>query len=234
MIPLSSTGSHAGLIFTANRKSHPKIPNYTLMSIPRDPGVSWAFNVGAGVAHADDSSMLGMDLIFEPIWSHTWADAAAPVRNQDGDVIIPAGGKTVENYFRFNNALVRLGLSGKGKTFGFQLGLQARFISYRLKQTDFVQAIRRTQDEFWAEWTPSIGFSLNFPPFQIRYTGCLTAGTGQPGVASSGIVWDRIGAEAGSYDKNFIIAPSGDLTLQESVVLTHQIAVAVKLQSMKR
>jgi hypothetical protein len=155
------------------------------------------------------------------------------VRNQYGDVIIPAGGKTVENYFRFNNALVRLGLSGKGKTFGFQLGLQARFISYRLKQTDFVQGTRRTQDEFWAEWTPSIGFNLNFSPFQIRYTGCLTAGTGQPGVAFSRLASD-ISRSEDALGNSFIIAPSGDLTLQESVVLTHQIAVAVKLQSIKR
>jgi len=126
MIPLKNAESRAGLIFTANRKSHPKIPNYELMNIPRDPGVSWAFNFGAGLSHATDSSAFGMDLIFEPIWSHTWADAAEPLRNERGDVIIPAGGKTVENYFHFNNALVRLGLSGQGKIFGFQLGLQAR------------------------------------------------------------------------------------------------------------
>jgi hypothetical protein len=234
MIPISNAGSRAGLIFTANRKSHPKIPNYELMNIPRDPGTTWAFNFGAGLAHDTDSSALGVDVIYEPIWSHTWAEAAEPLRKQYGDVVIPAGGKTVENYFRFNNALVRLGLSGQGKTFGFQLGLQARFISYRLKQTNFVQATHRTQDEFWAEWTPSIGFRLNFPPFQIRYTGCLTAGTGQPGVAFSRVFWDGTRLEAGSYDKNFIIAPSGDLTLQESIVLTHQIAVTVKLQSIKR
>jgi hypothetical protein len=227
MIPVSNAGSRAGLIFTANRKSHPKIPNYELMNIPRDPGTTWAFNFGAGLSHATDSSALGMDIIFEPIWSHTWADAAEPVRTERGEVIIPAGGKTVENYFHFNNALVRLGLNGKGKFFGFQLGLQARFIHYRLKQTNFVLNTYRTQKEFWAEWTPSVGFNLNFSPFQIRYTGRLTAGTGQPGVATGRFFRT---AELGDA-ANFIIAPSGDLTLQEAVVLTHQISVAVKLQA---
>jgi len=229
MIPLRNAGSRAGLIFTANRKSHPKIPNYELMNIPRDPGTSWAFNFGAGLSHATDSSAFGMDLIYEPIWSHTWADAAEPVRNERGDVIIPAGGKTVENYFHFNNALVRLGLNGQGKIFGFQLGLQARFIHYRLKQTNFVFDIYRSQKEFWAEWTPSFGLNLNFATFQIYYTGRLTAGTGQPGVESSFFWRSQDLASAG----NFIIAPSGSLTLEEAVVLTHQVSVVVKLQSLR-
>ncbi len=223
MMPLGSADTRAGLIFTVNKKSHPKIPNYELMNIPRDPGDTWAFNFGAGISHTEKSNIVAADLIYEPIWSHTWADAAEPV-SASGEVIIPAGGKTVENYFRFNNLLVRLGLNEQDKNFGFQLGLQMRFISYQLKQDDFVSGTRRTQNELWEEWTPSIGFSLNLNSFQIRYAGCLTAGTGQPGVASNR------GREAGAAD-NFIVAPSGSLTLQGAVVLTHQISVAVALPS---
>jgi hypothetical protein len=48
-------------------------------------------------------------------------------------------------------------------------------------------------------------------------------------VASSGFV--RVQDSAAS--KNFIIAPSGDLTLQDAVVLTHQVSVVVKLQTLK-
>jgi hypothetical protein len=225
MIPLRNADSRAGFIFTANRKSHPKIPNYELMNIPRDPGISWAFNFGAGVSHATDSGALAMDLVFEPIWSHTWADAAEPVRNQSGVVMIPAGGKTVENYFYFTNGVIRLGLSGQDKTVGFQLGLQTRFISYRLEQTNFITGTRRSQKEF-AEWTPSVPQPESFR-FQIRYTGRLTAGTGQPGVEFSNFNWR--GREALAADSNFILAPSGSLTLDEAVVLTHQISVAIKL-----
>jgi hypothetical protein len=229
MVPFGRNNSRAGAIFTANYKTHPKIPNYELMNIPRDPGDTWAFNFGAGLAFDNDSSVVAMDLIFEPIWSHTWADAAEPVSN-GGRVIIPAGGKTVENYFHFANWLARLGVSlADNKTFSFQIGLQARFIHYRLKQTDFVNATRRSQKEFWAEWTPSLGFRLNFSSMQIRYTGRLTAGTGQPGVASN---FARPGTErAVDFSSNFIIAPSGSLTLQEAVVLTHQISVAVALHA---
>jgi hypothetical protein len=169
-----------------------------------------------------------MDLIFEPIWSHTWADAAEPVRNESGAVIIPAGGKTVENYFYFTNGVIRLGLSRRGKTAGFQLGLQTRYINYRLEQTNFITNTRRSQKEIWLEWTPSVGFNLNLSALQIRYTGRLTAGTGQPGVEFNAFSRTDRSADlaAGS---NFILAPSGSLTLDEAVVLTHQISVAIKL-----
>lgn len=231
MLPLGRNDGRAGFMLTANYKTHPKIPNYELMNIPRDPGDSWAFNFGLGMASVTDSSALGIDLIYEPIWSHTWAAAAEPVRGGFGEIIVPLGGKTVENYFRFNNALVRLGLGGQGKTCGFQLGLQTRFIYYRLKQTNFVTNTRRTQKEFWAEWTPSVGFNINFSPFQLRYTGRLTVGSGQPGVATGGFARPDFSRSAELGDANFLIAPSGDLTLQDSVVLTHQVSVVVKLPS---
>ncbi len=228
LVPFGKKASRAGVIFTVNRKSHPKIPNYELMNIPRDPGNTWAFNFGAGLALANDSGAVAMDLIFEPIWSNTWADAAEPVTTDRG-VIIPAGGKTVENYFHFTNWLARVGVSLKdNKTFSFQMGLQARFINYRLEQTNFINETRRSQKEFWAEWTPSLGFRLNFSSIQIRYSGRLTAGTGQPGVASRG--FPETAADASS---NFILAPSGSLTLQEAVVLTHQISVAVALHAIR-
>jgi hypothetical protein len=231
MIPLGSNGGRAGLIFTVNKKSHPKIPNYDLMNIPRDPGDTWAFNFGGGLSHTSERNIVALDLIYEPIWSHTWADAAEPVETWYG-AHIPAGGKTVENYFRFDNWLVRLGLQEQDKVFGFQLGLQARYTSYHLKQDDFVMNTRRKQKEYWMEWTPSLGFNLNLSSCQIRYTGTLTTGTGQPGVASD--FWIRA-ESAGQYDagKNFIVAPSGSLTLQEAVVMTHQISVAVALQAVK-
>ena len=63
MIPLGSNGTRGGLIFTVNKKSHPKIPNYELMNIPRDPGDTWAFNFGSGISHASERNIVGIDLI---------------------------------------------------------------------------------------------------------------------------------------------------------------------------
>lgn len=225
--PMAREGGRADFIFTVNHKSHPKIPNYEIMNIPRDPGTTWAFNFGAGLAHDKGSSIAAVDLVFEPIWSHTWADAAEPTTSRSGKNI-PAGGKTVENYFRFSNWLVRLGLSGQENNFGFQLGLQGRLINYRLKQTDFIAGTRRTQKESWEEWTPSIGFNLDFPALQIRYSGMMTIGTGQPGVNFV----ESAMADAGSNGSNFIVAPAGRLTLQDAIVLTHQFSLVIALQSL--
>ncbi|HSL71921.1 MAG TPA: hypothetical protein VK864_16855, partial [Longimicrobiales bacterium] len=108
--PLSANGWHAGVVATINQMNHPKIPNYSIMNIPRDPGHSSAFNLGFGLARRLNGSTLGIDLIYEPIWSHTWADAESPVESRLGKTI-PAGGMTIENHFRFANGIARMGLA---------------------------------------------------------------------------------------------------------------------------
>lgn len=229
--PLTTTGWRIGWVATANRMSHPKIPNYEIMSIPRDPGDSYAYNFGIGLSKARGPAKFGMDLIFEPIRSHTWADAAEPVVTELGDTI-PAGGMTIENRFHFSNALFRMGVGrdvefsgGAGRTVGLQLGLVVRSIHYRLAQYDHVQLAGRNQEERWVEWTPTWGLSLRFPDLEIRYHGAVTHGTGRPGVAPSGA---RLAAfEAGS---NIIAAPSGPLTLDEVSVATHQISLSFPLR----
>lgn len=224
--PLAETGWRIGGIVTGNRKEHPKIPNYEIMNIPRDPGYSWGYNVGVGLSTTEGPATVGIDVIWEPIRSDTWADAAEPVETASGGTI-PAGGRTIENEFRFSNALVRLGLKRELERYGFQLGLQMRAIHYDLEQHDNVQETRRNQTESWMEWTPSWGASLKFPEFQVRYAGRLTSGTGRPGVGSAGFF--RAGATLANAS-DFIIAPSGALTLQDARVLTHQVSVSLPLR----
>ncbi len=222
--PLPEKGWRMGGIFTVNRKTHPKIPNYEIMNIPRDPGNTWAYNFGAGISSTDGPATFGFDLIYEPIWSNTWADAAEYLVSQSGR-LIPKGKKTVDNDFKFNNWLMRIGIGRQGKVIGFQFGLQLRWINYKLDQVNYVEEFNRTQEESWAEWTPCLGLSLNFPEFQIRYSGRLTTGTGRPGVA-----WDNWRFEDALASKDFIVAPSGALTLQEAKVFTHQITVSIPIR----
>ena len=222
--PLNANDWQIGGILTVNRKDHPKIPNYDLVNIPRDPGNSWAFATGVGIARQTGTSTFGADLIFEPIWSHTWAEAAEPVQTVSGD-IIPAGGRTIENDFQFRNWLFKMGIGHQAGVFGFQLGLQLRWIRYWLDQTNIVEGFDRSQRESWAEWTPGIGFNLNFPDFNIRYTGRFTTGTGQPGVA-----FPAFAADAALANSDIIAAPGGPLTLQEALVFTHQFTLSVPLR----
>ncbi len=225
--PLTASGWRLGWLATGNILSHPKIPNYEIMSIPRDPGTSYAFNVGIGLARTNGQATVGIDAIYEPTWSTTWAEAAAPTPTRLGDTI-PAGGRTIENHFRFGNALFRMGLNQELDTRGraaLQFGLMVRSIRYTLGQADNVQVSGRTQDESWVEWTPTWGLSLRFPTLEIRYRGRVTHGTGRPGVGGGGFV-----AAADAGPRGIIAAPSGPLTLDPVRVLTHQVSISLPLR----
>lgn len=231
--PISQDGWRAGALVTVNRMDHPKIPNYEIMNIPRDPGNSSAFNAGVGVSRISAGSTFGIDLIYEPIWSHTWADAEVPIETGVGG-IIPAGGMTIENRFRFSNALARLGLEqdfalgGTGTEGGLQLGLVVRNTHYWLKQNDHVQVSNRRHEESWVEWTPTWGLSLSLPKLDVRYHGSATHGTGRPGVRPR-FGWGVL-AEALSVGNNILAAPSGPLTLDEVRVMTHKISVSLPMR----
>lgn len=224
--PLGGNGWRIGGLATANRMSHPRIPNYEIVNVPRDPGYSTAFNLGLGVARVRGPTTVGLDLVYEPIWSETWAEAAAPTVTVGGDTI-PAGGRTLENTFRFSNAHFRMGvgqrLSGVAT---LQLGLALRAVRYHLDQRDPVQRTSRDHEERWVEWTPTWGLSLRFTGLDLRYRGQVTHGTGRPGVAGTAPVVARGDVLAGGI----IVAPSGPLTLDEVSVVTHQVSIAVPLR----
>lgn len=221
--PFVEEGTRLGVILTGNWKSHPKIPNYELANLPRDPGNSQAYNVGVGLARTVGPATMGLDVVYEPAWSDTWAEADTAMRTGSGGTIAP-GGKTVENDFRFSNALVRMGVGREDGRTGFQLGLQLRSVDYRLKQRDNVLETRREQEEGWLEWTPTWGAALKFPEFEVRYVGRFTTGTGRPGVA-----WSPGRAADFALGSDVLLAPSGPLTLQESRVWMHQVSVSVPL-----
>ena len=220
-------GWRAGPVFTVNRKSHPKIPNYDLANIPRDPGDSWAFDIGAGLGHQKGPLRFGVDVIYSPAWSQTWAEAADTVR-AEGGVLLQPGDHTIENDFFLSNLLLRLGLGRESERWGFQLGIQASARETQLEQWDVVTATRRKQDESWMEWTPSLGATLRFPDVEVRYAGWITTGTGRPSVDFS----FRSGsarADASAAASDFLIPTAGPLLLQEARVTTHQISVRMPL-----
>jgi len=211
-------------VLTANRKLHPKIPNYEIQRIPRDPGSTWAYQLGAGVSRTFGPATFALEAIYEPIATHTWAEAAAPIVRAPGDTL-PAGFRTVDNEFSFSNAIVRMGVRRSVEPAAFQLGLEMHSISYTLQQQDNVQRTIRTQEENWIEWTHTWGASVRFPEFELRYVGRITKGTGLPGIAFTGVAAGRLEAAA-----DFIPAPRGPLTLQDVTVMTHQLTVSMPIR----
>lgn len=228
--PLPDTGWRFGAVLTANRMTHPKIPNYEIMSIPRDPGYTSAFNAGVGFGRSQGPVTMGIDVVYEPIWSYTWAESDGAVRTTLG-LPIPAGAKTVENHFRFSNVNVRAGvgrhieLASPERLLGLQLGVQIRNIEYTLDQDDHQRLLSRTQDERWLEWTHTLGASLRFPDLEVHYQWRSRGGVGRPGVAWGFAVPD-VAVSSGS---TFLPAPSGPVTLSPVRVRAHQFSIAVPI-----
>lgn len=209
-------GWRFGALATANRMTHPKIPDYSIQSVPRDPGESWAYNVGVGVSRTTGPARFGLDAIYEPIRTHTWSS-------------------TVDNHFTFSNWAMRMGLSQSidiggalRRALELQLGLNVRSIGYHLRQLDLAAATGRTQDERWVEWTPTWGLSLRFPDLEIRYRGRSVNGTGRP--STFGGCPQCAFADAVPAGINVLATPSGPLFLQDVTIVTHQISVAVPLR----
>lgn len=226
--PIGTTGWRVGGILTGNRKGHPKIPNYELMNIPRDPGNSNAFNIGFGLAKETDRTTFGIDLVYEPASSDTWAEADTAVTTASG-IVIPAGGRTIENAFDFSNGYINMGVSHAFDPVSFQLGMRVRSYGFHLDQWDNVAETFRRQDESWTEWVPSWGAQIRLADFELRYMGRITTGTGRPGVGG-GAPFFREGDFALDAGNDILLAPTGALTLQDATVLTNQISVVIPIR----
>ncbi len=222
--PLSAGGWTLAWALTGNWKDHPKIPNYQIQNIPRDPGTTRAFGASLGVGRVQGPMEAGVEVGLEPILSDTWADAATDTLTATGEVI-PAGAKTVENDFTFLNLLVRGGISWRHRWVTLRGGIQLRSISYELEQFNRVLAQRRNQEESWMEWTPSLGASVVVGGAVLRYVARITTGTGRPSTR-----WreDVIMEPQGFSD--IILAPNAPLTLQDARVTTHQLSVVIPLR----
>jgi hypothetical protein len=231
-MPLPAPGWRIGWLAVANRSSYPKAPNYQLGNMPafpRYPGRTYAYNLGIGVAEVDGPTRFGVDAIYEPIASYTWADAAAPVVTSAGTIAV--GGKTLENRFRFSNVRLRIGLDevvkGTGKAAAFQLGLILHSIHYRLQQHDHVQLLQRSVRTSWVEWTPTWGVSLRRPDVELRYQGRATKGAGRPQPFFFGglVPLDVVGES--------IIGPppvNSRLGMTDVTTVTHQISLSLPLR----
>ncbi|MCW9707563.1 hypothetical protein [Fodinibius salsisoli] len=230
--PFNESTWRWGSILTLNYKTHPKIPNYELMNIPRDPGNTWAFNIGLGTSTtADDGVTFGADVIFEPVWSNTWVEAQNDIMNTDETkVLVEKGEKTIENDFAFLNSVVKTGVGWRGRHALLEAGISAKTFRYELKQNDYVEDTFRKQREHWTEWNFSLSAGALFESVEITYTALITAGTGQPGTVSGSNVAEAGFSNMSAGAGDFIFAPDGDLALNNANVVTHQVSVTLPIR----
>ncbi len=218
---------------TVNRKQHPKIPTYDLANvegsarppIPRDPGDSWAFDLGFGLAYHGERSTFGLDLVFEPAVSDTWADSPTDLVSDSGTVI-PAGAHTVDNHFVFSNTRANLGFSHELGSWNLQFGVGMKAFDYRLEQDDHIREIDRRQTEQWIEWTPTWGVRFPIDELELRYIGHASSSSHFPWPdGPSGV--DVLNAGAMLEGGDILAPPPGDLVTRMETVVTHRIQVSI-------
>lgn len=232
--PVGTEGWHLGWLGTVNRLSHPKIPNYVIQNIPRDPGTTYSFNAGAGIGRSVRGTSFAADLIYEPMFADTWADAAKDTAVAGGGTI-KAGAKTVENTFRFSNVKMRFGVGrdvaisrGGSTILGYQAGLGLHAINYRLQQTNHVQHTFRTQREDWVEWSPTLGLRVRSRDLDVLYNFSLTCGPGACGQTQDFAVIAR--PDAGLAPGGIIAAPSGELFMQSGSLKIHKLTIVLPIR----
>ncbi len=233
LAPKTPGGWRMGYLFTANRLSHPKIPNYQIQNIPRDPGNTDAFNFGFGASRVFGPSTFGLDVVMEPMWSHTWADAAGDTTDVAGTVI-PQGAHTVDNHFRFSNSRINVGFghefvgdTDSAAVVGLQFGVAMRAINYTLDQDNHVLRTARSQDEGWTEWTPTFGLRVRTRDVVFSYSVSVTCG---PRCMNDPLVARNLNAPTVGGDVPVIAAPSEPLTFDGGSSSQHRVMVSIRLR----
>ncbi len=227
---LADSAWRIGAIITANRVNHLNTPQYEIASVPSDRGRSSAMNLGLGLARTQGGATLGIDAIYEPIWSRL--SVVADSETTPG-TSIRTGETAVDNRLRFSNALLRVGLSqdldleSQTTSLRLQLGMQARSVYYTVDQRDLVSGSTRKGGDDWMEWTRSWGVVLRRPAFEVRYAGRLTSGAGRPGVAGGG--GDAVPPRPGV---DLISAPAvaPPMTMNKVSVTMHQLSVSLPMR----
>ena len=232
--PVGTEGWRIGALATANRLSHPKIPNYVLQNLPRDPGSTNAFNLGLGAARATGPFTFGVDVILEPMTSNTYADAATITTRADG-TLIPAGDKTVENHFQFRNSKARIGVgrtwgtdSASTGSFAVDFGLAMYAISYDLIQTNNILRSLRTQHENWVESGPTFGMRYRSHDIELSYA--FRANCGSQGCDAFSNRDDVRFSSPAVSTGGIIAAPSSPLFFQGGSETSHHFTIAVPIR----
>lgn len=219
-----------GAILTVHWKDHPKIPNYSLANIPRDPGTSVAYNFGIGAAQHAEKTTWGFEYIYEPITANTWAEAGE--ESIPGNPPLPPTFKTVENFFDFSNHILRIGVQSKTglRWLDYRLGAQLHFYNYDLNQNDNIRNTSRFVKQDWLETTLSGGLNVRFSNIRLMYTLQLILGNGMVGVVAPPGIWTTTRDGVAFEKADLIVAPGGKLVVDKVPLVTQQITFVYQLE----
>jgi hypothetical protein len=231
-------GWRFGWIATANRLTHPQIPNYEIRNVPIvrfDPGTTYAFDFGVGFSHQSEGNTVGIDFVQEPMSSRTWGNAQDDILLPNGHVIAE-GAHTVDNRFRFANSKFRAGwqhdlLTSRDSVslLGFQFGLSVYSVNYELQQDDHIAQSHRVANEGWHEVTPTLGFHVAAKYMTVRYNYRLTCST-NGGTCDFGLGLFGSGDKVTVPQASIIAAPTQAVRVNGGTARYHQLVISVPLK----
>jgi len=217
-----------GFLITADWRYHPKIPEYPLAGIPRDPGNTRAWNVGLGLKWRNEATLWALDLIYEPIDVKTWADAATDRTLADGQ-IIHQGHVIMRNDYQFYNRLVRSGVQIQPAAWlCVATGAQVKVFTYDYYQNDFINRSERAAkpQRCWSEVNWTGGIKIKSGQFDVNYTLQLQLGSG---LLERQWLWRWSGtAESGIVDfakADFLIPPTVSLNVLPVTYYTQKVGL---------
>jgi hypothetical protein len=221
-----SRNTTLGLLAVGNLKDHPKIPDYPITGIPRDPGTTTAFNVGAGLAWTGDSqTTLAIEYAIEPITAKTWVEAESEQTINGRPV--HAGDVTQRNNYTFLNHILRLGAELRPASWlTLHAGAAFHSYSYDYEFIDEIQGTRRatTPQMEWTEIDITGGATASFGPVTVGYqTGMLFGG----GVLERN-QWDRLIDPVFDAQRSadFFLPPNPWVQLTPATDITHQVSAS--------
>ncbi|MFC1620407.1 hypothetical protein ACFL45_10740 [Candidatus Neomarinimicrobiota bacterium] len=222
--------ARVGLELTAQRKWHPKIPDYPApeVSIPRDPGITKAGRLGIGFSNRVGKLLAALDVTVEVIDSKTWGDTTGAVTADDGE-IIKAGDPLFRNDYFFTNASAALGVEYLlNDKLRLQAGWSAKQYSIDYDHEDYVtgETITASPQNWWKEPTLSAGLVAKIGQTEWIFHTSRTRGTGVPFPENTWWPWWRGGImEDVAMGAGDILAPPTGMQFQNQPVVMHRLTV---------
>jgi hypothetical protein len=226
-IPLSETFD-LGVAATGNWRTHPKIPEYPIAGIPRDPGTTWAYDFGAGMSWHSGPATFAMEYVIEPVDCKTWVNAERDWKDRDGNIIVAKGAVEQRNNYKFLNHIVRAGVKVEpDEWLALRFGTEARINSYDHDNINYVnRTSRRTAPSLsWSEIAFSTGLDATCGRFRVMCEGEVLMGRGLL-EREQGFLRRELG---GRFAADYLLVPTEGLRVHPVPVFTSRLTVAYQL-----
>jgi len=214
---------NVGLMATGNRKEHPKIAEYPIASVPRDPGVTWAFNLGAGASwYLSPDAAFTVEGIVEPIDSKTWVAAAQDWVLADSSVL-RKGEPEQHNDYSFLNYIVRFGMSIQAESWlALKFGAETRFYSFDYHHKNNISGRYEyvAPQSSWTEVQVSGGAEVRAGDWTFEYVARVLSGEGLLKRTFGGIVFD---ADDVRTANDYLMPPNRNVSMTPVMVVSHRL-----------